>query len=144
MKNIVIVFLLLILTSCSKNEDYQIINDFLETNNIKLKNLSNEPYYLEKSLKHWKEKEFADLHFTIKRNENYTIDTSLIKNKLSDKSTFKTKISRPLISNDAKKALIGVEKTWGSYEDLTIYLLKESENGWVLETSITSTRTLSH
>jgi len=144
MKNIIIIFLLLILTSCSKNKDYKIINGFLETNNIKLKNLSSEPYYLDNSLKHWKEKEFTDLHFNIKRNESYTLDTSLIRNKISDNSKFKTKISRPLISNDTKKALIGIEETWGLYEKVTIYLLKKSENGWTLETKINSTTTLSH
>jgi len=144
MKNIIAIILLLILVSCSKNKDYQIINGFLETNNIELKNLSKEPYYLKNSLKHWKAEEFTDLHFSIKRNENYTIDPSFIKNKLSDKSTFKTKISLPLISNDSKKVLIGIEETWGSYENLTIYLLKKNKNGWTLETSINSTRTSSH
>lgn len=144
MKNIIIVSLLFILSSCSKNKDYQIINNFLETNDIKLKNLSSEPYYLEKSLKVWKEKEFTDVHFSIKRNENYIIDTSLIQNKFTDKSFFKTKISKPLISNDSKRALIGLEETWGLSEKLTIYLLKKSKNGWTLETSINSMRTLSH
>lgn len=144
MRNLVIISFLLILTSCSKNKDYQIINGFLKTNNIKLKNLSNEPYYLENSLKKWNEKEFTDLHFTIKRNENYTIDTSLIKNKFVDKSICKTRISKPLISNDTKKALIGVEEICGPNKSLIIYLLKKSENDWVLETNISSISTLSH
>ncbi|MGG7551180.1 hypothetical protein ACQ7CX_11210 [Chryseobacterium arthrosphaerae] len=145
MKNIVIISLLLILTSCSKNKDYQIINAFLKTNNIKLKNLSNKPYYLENSLKYWEEKEFTDLYFSIKRNENYTIDTSLIKNKLLDvKSICTTKISKLLISNDAKRALIGIHEFCASDKKLTIYLLKKSENNWILETKISSISTLSH
>lgn len=145
MKTIIKLFLLLFFISCSNNQNNQIINIFLEANNIKLRNLSKEPYYLEKSLKHWKEAEFTNLNFNIKRNENYTIDTSMVKNKFSDtKSICKTKISHPLISNDTKKALIGVEEICGPNENITIYLLKKNEKGWVLETSINFISTFSH
>ena len=68
----------------------------------------------------------------------------MIKNKFVDKSICITKISKPLISNDAKRALIGIYEVCTSDENLTIYLLKKNKNGWALETNISSISTLSH
>lgn len=146
MKSIIKILLVLSFIACSNNKDeYLIINNFLSSNNIKLKNLSNEPFYLEYSLQYFKEAEFKDLHFNIKRNEKYKIDTSAIKNKFHDSKSFCiTKVSQPLISEDGTMALVGLNKICGLEENLTIYLLKKDKNSWLLKTSINATKTISH
>ncbi|ASK31572.1 hypothetical protein CEY12_16265 [Chryseobacterium sp. T16E-39] len=146
MKSIITTLLVLSCIACSDNKDeYVIINDFLHSNNIKLKNLSTEPFYLEKSLNYFKEEEFKDLHFNIKRNEKYKIDTSAIKNKFKDSKSFCiTKLSKPLISEDGAMAIVGLDKVCGLEENLTIYLLQKGKNKWLLKTSINATKTISH
>lgn len=141
MKAFITLFLILFLSSCSDHNNEQLLNSFLKDNHLRLKNLSAEPFYLEEALRNWKEEEFTQFKFTIPRNEKYRTDTASVQNRFSDPDSFcKTRISRPLISKDAAKALIGIQVRCGIDEDLTVYLLKKKGNSWVLETSINHTR----
>lgn len=142
MRNLIYLIIIFVLTSCSERSDeYEIINTFFDEHKISLKNLSSEPFYLEEGLKHWKEKEFTDLNFEIVKNEKYTIDTSMVKNKFADsKSVCKSRISKPLFSKDKKRLLLAVEEDCGSNKNITIYLLKKDKVKYVYETDISSIR----
>ncbi|MFL9833552.1 hypothetical protein [Chryseobacterium terrae] len=147
MRNLIYLIIIFAFTSCAeKSNDYEIINSFFDEHKISVKNLSPEPFYLKEGLEYWKEKEFAELNFDIIKNEEYQIDTALVKNKYTDsKSIFcKSKISKPLFSKDRKRILLAVEENCVSDKSLTIYLLKKDNGKYVYETDITFTGTLSH
>ncbi|WP_131726218.1 hypothetical protein [Chryseobacterium sp. Leaf405] len=118
------------------------MNTFFDEHKIRLKNLSSEPFYLREGLKYWEEKEFKDLNFEIVKNEKYTIDTSLVKNKFIDSKVYCTsRISKPLFSKDRKRLLLAVEEDCKSDKSVTIYLLKEIAGKYIYETDISSIRT---
>lgn len=131
MKYIVVIFIFNFIISCnSKQRDYELLNDFLVSNDIKLENLSSEPYYLENSLKYLNEKEYLNLNFKINKGEKYTIDTALIKNKLLiPKSKCISKISKPIYSSDSKYITFGIESNCGYEYYLKIYLLSKNKDG---------------
>lgn len=137
---------LLFLISCFfKNDDYKIINDFLDDRNIRLENLSAEPYYFKNALLYFNESEFKEQGFNIRSETKYKIDTTLIPYKLTnEKSICITKISKPLLSLDGKKSLIAVEKMWGSDMELVIYLLYRGSDEWIVSTSIKAEKVSSH
>jgi len=137
---------LLFLISCFfKNDDYKIINDFLDDRNIRLENLSAEPYYFKNALLYFNESEFKEQGFNIRSETKYKIDTTLIPYKITnEKSICITKISKPLLSLDGKKSLIAVEKMWGSDMELVIYLLYRGSDEWIVSTSIKAEKVSSH
>lgn len=137
---------LLFLISCFfKNDDYKIINDFLDDRNIRLENLSAEPYYFKNALLYFNESEFKEQGFNIRSETKYKIDTTLIPYKITnEKSICITKISKPLLSLDGKKSLIAVEKMWGSDMELVIYLLYRGSDEWRVSTSIKAEKVSSH
>lgn len=146
MKKVLTVFSLLSLISCfSESDKYEIINDFLKDENIRLENLSVEPYYFKNALIYFKENEFKEQGFDIKSETKYTIDTTLIPYKTTDeKSICITKISKPLFSLDGKKSLIAIEKNWGSDMQLVIYLLCMENDKWIVKTNIKAEKEYSH
>lgn len=146
MRNLFFLFIILTFTSCSKpNNEYDLMNTFFDEHKIKLKNLSSQPFYLNEALEQWDRKEFEDLDFEIIKNEKYTIDTSLVKNKYADSKLYcKTRISKPLFSKDKKRALLAVEEDCVSESVLTVFLLKKYHGKYIFEEDIKSKRSLSH
>ena len=146
MKKTLTVFGLLSLISCfSESDKYEIINDFLKDKNIRLENLSVEPYYFKNAVIYFKENEFKEQGFDIKSETKYTIDTTLIPYKTTDeKSICITKISKPLLSLDGKKSLIAIEKYCGSDMQLVIYLLYLENDKWIVKTNIKAEKEFSH
>src|SRR5690606_7481624 len=137
---------LLFLISCFfKNDDYKIINDFLHDRNIRLENLSAEPYYFKNALLYFNESEFKEQGFNIRSETKYKIDTTLIPYKITnEKSICITNISKPLLSLDGIKSLIAVEEMSGSDMGLVIYLLYRGSDEWIVSTSIKAEKVSSH
>lgn len=121
------------------------MNTFFAEHKINLKNLSHEPFCLKEGFKYWEEKEFKDLNFEIVKDEKYTIDTSLVRNKFIDSKAYcKSRISKPIFSKDRKRLILAVEEDCRSDKSVTIYLLKEIDGKYVYETDVNSTNSLSH
>lgn len=146
MKMILKILSLLSLISCfSYNDEYKTINDFLNDNNIRLENLSTEPYYFKNAILYFKENEFKEQGFNIRSETKYEIDTTLIPYKITnEKSICNKKNSKPLLSLDGKKCLIAVEKKWGSDVELIIYLLFKENDKWIVKTNIKAIKESSH
>lgn len=146
MKVILTILYLLSLISCSSdNDSYKIINDFLKDQNVRLENLSTEPYYFKNAILYFKENEFKEQGFNIRNETKYKIDTTLILHKITDKKSICiTKISKPLLSFDCEKSLIAIEKKWGSDMELVIYLLYRENNKWIVKANIKAEKESSH
>ena len=146
MKMILTILSLLSLISCfSENDQYKIINDFLKDKDIRLENLSAEPYYFKNAISYFKENEFKEQGFNIRSESTYKIDTTLIPYKTIDKKSIcKTRISLPLLSLDNKKSLIAIEKKCGSDMQLIIYLLYKENDKWIVMTNIEAEQESSH
>lgn len=137
---------LLFLSSCySTYDEYDMLNHFLKEKNIRLENLSSEPYYFKNATLYFNENEFKNQGFNIKDESKYKIDTALISNKVvNEKSDCITKISKPLLSVNGNKSLIAIEKKWRSNMELIIYLLFKEKENWVVKTSIRAEMLSSH
>lgn len=113
-----LVLLFIISCDCNQENDYDIINNVLKSEEIRLENLSNNPYYFVNALYDFNENEFKSLGFDIGNETKYKIDNSLIKNKfLKKESICETRISKPLFSKDEKKALIAIEEKEAATEN---------------------------
>lgn len=129
--------LFIISCDCNQENDYDIINNVLKSEEIRLENLSNNPYYFVNALYDFNENEFKSLGFDIGNETKYKIDNSLIKNKfLKKESICETRISKPLFSKDEKKALIAIEEKRGCNRKLIIYLLYKNKCKWIVKTNI--------
>lgn len=146
MKGIFIIVSLFSLISCSPtHSEYEVLNHFLKEKNIRLENLSSEPYYFKDAILYFEENDFKNQGFNIRDEFKYKIDTALINYKvINEKSDCITKISKPLLSVNGNKSLIAIEKKCRSNMELIIYLLFKEKENWVVKTSIRAEMISSH
>lgn len=126
---------LLMLISCKKNnKEYEILNDFIKSNNIKITHLQNNPFC------------YKDLHLTSSEEKALNINlkndifcnTPLEIDRINDigfqKNKFKSQISFPIFSNDMKYVYIIVSQYDSNeinfFRSTVLYKLEKINNHW--------------
>ncbi|UKB84339.1 hypothetical protein LF887_01405 [Chryseobacterium sp. MEBOG06] len=134
-KTILTICLLLIVSSCKKNsKEYEILNDFIQTNKIEITCLQDEPFCF-KDL-HLTDLEKKTLNINLKNDVfcNGKIDLDKLHGIKIKKEMYKSQISFPIYSNDGKYIYVVVSRYYTNkinfYESTILYKLEKINNHW--------------
>ena len=126
---------LLVLSSCEKNsKEYEILNDFIHSNNIEIACLQDEPFCFKNLYLNQLEKKALNINVQNDFLCNHKIEIDRLKGIKFQEKSLKSQISYPIYSNDKKYIYIIVSyynvNKINFYKSTTLYKLKKINNHW--------------
>ncbi|GEN76257.1 hypothetical protein [Chryseobacterium hagamense] len=134
-KTAILICFLLVINSCKKNSrEYEILNDFIETNKIEITCLQDEPFCFKNLYLSELEEKALDINLKNDVFCNEKIDLSKLYVIKINKKMCKSKISFPIYSNDKKYVYIILSHYYNNkvnfYESTILYKLEKIKSHW--------------